>query len=1234
MARVIPLARTRLPALLALLYGIASALWILLSDRIVQSIAQDSEHLTHLQSIKGWMFVLVSTGIVFALLAGMQRLRLRSDEAARDSAAARDQLRRIFDSVPGGIYVYCRDARGRYSFLYASKAFEEIIGATSEQVLADGARLAMYIHPEDLSMVEESVAASARTLSPWHAIFRICHPARGETWIEGRSTPIKQPDGAVLWYGILDDITGRRHFERALQESEARANLIIDTAPDAMMVVGSDGRLVRANARAARLFGYAMQDMLGLSVEALIPARFRTHHLEERARYARAASPRPMGEGRSLFAQRRDGSEFPVEVSLGPVLVAGEQQTVVMLTDISHRREAELKIERLAEIMKTSADLLALIDLDGRYQVANPAYARLHGTTPERIQGLRKEDVLTPDVLAQVRSAGKRALAGESSRVTVTATFADGQEHVLEMDYRPFLWNGEIAGAVTSGRDVTERTRSERALREAQTDLQAHRDHLERLVAARTAELRQQTRYLRALIDGFPFMVWLKDTHHRYLAVNRRIAEVLHLPPEDIPGRSDADLYPGEVAGRSRADDEEVMRARAPKLSEEPGERDGQRVWLETFKAPVLDEDGSVLGTVGYARDITERRAAERARDEALAEATRLAQARSAFLANMSHEIRTPLNAVLGLAQLGARGATSNQARNTFERIVDSGRLLLGIVNDVLDYAKIGADKLELAHEPFELGAAVDQAVDLVSLGILGKGLRFEVQEAADLPLACEGDALRLAQVLVNLLSNAMKFTHRGGILLRVAREGADLLFEVHDSGIGMTPEYLARLYTPFEQADASSTRRFGGTGLGLAITKHLVDAMGGSISAHSTQGSGSRFCVRIPARELRPAPAPLPVSIVLAGLAEADAQPLAQALCARGALVRSGTLQALDHEFDLAVCDATGLDEAELARIDAQTRGGRRIALVGMPQAADGDPLCYLARPLRARHVMLAATALAQPPTQPPLRARLAGLRVLAAEDNEVNRLVIEEMFDAEGGNLVQVENGVRALERLEADGPQHYDILLTDVQMPEMDGYETSRRIRARGWTLPILGLTAHAMPDERERCLAAGMSDYLAKPFDMDALVTAIRRLAPKAGSGADADRAHAPSSHDGGGGAVDWDALHQRFAGKQAFIDKLVVSALRTYADAPARLREVAGRRDFAALAFIAHGIRGTSANMCAPGVQRLARETESRARAQDAAALPLSLQLAVEVEALLAELAARRGASSIEARQDA
>lgn len=375
---------------------------------------------------------------------------------------------------------------------------------------------------------------------------------------------------------------------------------------------------------------------------------------------------------------------------------------------------------------------------------------------------------------------------------------------------------------------------------------------LEQRVQDRTAELRQQTRYLRALIDTLPLLVWLKDIKSRYLAVNQATANSCGHTVEGMVGKSDRDIWPRELAETYMADDRDVMRTGQRKTVEEPLADVKGTTWIETYKAPVVDEDGTVLGTVGAARDISERKAAEAAREASLAEAERLARLRSEFLAQMSHELRTPLNAILGYAQILRRDKrlTERQARG-LATIEESGHHLLTLINDILDLSRISAAKLELYPADTNLAVFLHTVCDIIRVKADEKGLLFTYQASPDLPPAVRVDDRRLRQVLLNLLGNAVKFTDRGRVELRVARLGEDrmendqttvrLQFEVADSGIGMTEQQVNRIFLPFEQV-ADSKRRHGGAGLGLAISRQLVRLMGGDIQVRSEPGSGSVF--------------------------------------------------------------------------------------------------------------------------------------------------------------------------------------------------------------------------------------------------------------------------------------------------------------------------------------------------------------------------------------------------------
>ena len=402
------------------------------------------------------------------------------------------------------------------------------------------------------------------------------------------------------------------------------------------------------------------------------------------------------------------------------------------------------------------------------------------------------------------------------------------------------------------------------AFNEMTFELKRAFETLEQRVQTRTAELRQQTRYLRTLIDTLPLWVWLKDTERRYLTVNQANAQACGRKVEEMVGKSDEQLWPPELAERYLANDAEVLTTRQRTTVEQAIASENGPVWMETYRAPVLDEDGTLLGMVGVTRNISERKAAEEAREAALAEAVRLARQRSDFLAQMSHELRTPLNAIMGYAQLLRRDThqlTERQASG-LATIHESGQHLLTLINDILDLARVEAGKLALITTPVDLAAFLRLVADIMRVKAEEKSLLFHYDAAADLPAAVTVDDKRLRQVLLNLLGNAVKFTDRGAVTLRVlpvaggAREQgmARLRFEVADSGIGMSREQLARIFQPFEQV-AEMQRREGGTGLGLAISQQLIQLMGGKIEVNSEPNKGSLFWFEL---ELPVATAPL----------------------------------------------------------------------------------------------------------------------------------------------------------------------------------------------------------------------------------------------------------------------------------------------------------------------------------------------------------------------------------------
>jgi len=451
-------------------------------------------------------------------------------------------------------------------------------------------------------------------------------------------------------------------------------------------------------------------------------------------------------------------------------------------------------------------------------------------------------------------------------------------------------------------------------LRRSQEQVRALNIGLEQRVQSRTAELRQQTRYLRTLIDMLPMLAWFKDAQSRFLVVNQAVADSSGHPVETMIGKTDLDYWPGELAESYRADDREVMATRSRKTVEEQLTDAGGTIWIETYKAPVVDEDGTVLGTVGVARDISAQKATEAAREAALAEAERLARMRSQFLAQMSHELRTPLNGILGYAQIMRRNKALDERQiDALNVIQQSGEHLLMLINDILEFAKIDAGKMELNPNDMALDKFLRTIVSIISVRAEQKHLEFSVELAPDLPAWVRLDEKRLRQVLLNLLANAVKFTDAGEVRLLVGVAGAGRLrFEVRDSGIGIAPEQLETIFQPFEQT-GEMHRRAAGTGLGLAISRQLVRLMGSDIRVESRLGQGSTFSFELEAPVAEAWIAPPPAEARVTGYAGPRKRVLVVDDVAENRAVAIDMLAPLGFEMVEAANGVEALEQAQL---------------------------------------------------------------------------------------------------------------------------------------------------------------------------------------------------------------------------------------------------------------------------------------------------------------------------------
>jgi PAS domain S-box-containing protein len=784
---------------------------------------------------------------------------------------------------------------------------------------------------------------------------------------------------------------------------------------------------------------------------------------------------------------------------------------------------------------------------------------------------------------------------------------------------------------------------------------------------------------LHTLMEHLPDSIYFKDAQSRFLRVSRALASRFGLTdPQQAVGKSDFDFFSEEHARQAWNDEQALVLGAPPLLGIEEKETwpDGTITWASTTKMPLRTRYGKLMGTFGVSRDITRRREAEEQLRYAKEAAEAASKAKSEFLANMSHEIRTPLNAVIGMTELLLDTSLTQTQRDYLKMVLDSGESLLRVINDILDFSKIEAGKLDLDRMPFHLREGLGDTMKSLALRAHRKSLEVACDIAADVPELLVGDLGRLRQVVINLVGNAIKFTEEGEVVLRVQRrkeegepppEGsAALHFSVSDTGIGIPPEKQKRIFEAFEQADSSTTRRFGGAGLGLAISLRLVHMMGGEIWVESEDGKGStfHFTANFQAPEPRPAGTTSAVVVqdarVLAvddnstnrrileqmlanwGVRAAAAASVDQALAMlREAAEANEPYHLLLTDLNMPLRD--GFDLVAEIREDPQlatlpvimlTSGGRpgdidrceqlRIAYHLLKPVKQSELLDAVMGALGAAD---AAARKRQPEAAP---AAIGPLHVLLAEDSEVNQKLAIGLLERAGHRVVVAGNGREALELFQRD---KFDLVLMDVQMPELDGWQATRELRAierktgQAHT-PIVAMTAHAMQGDRERCLDSGMDDYIAKPIRARQLHEVIERAVERFST---RDQASEPpleasaggASGDGeAAGAVDWQEAMRAVGGDQELLKEVLDAFLQ---EAP-RLLASAGQAidasDAKLLERSAHTLGGTLKMLRASAGAASAQELQKLARSGDAPRQRAELdRLAAEFARLSPEIVA-------------
>jgi len=1084
----------------------------------------------------------------FASQTAVRLENARVEEALRKSE---EKYRTLYESSVDGII--STDMKGQ--ILDANQAYLDMLGYSKDELrrLTHQQLTPLKWHECEADIVKNQILARGYSDEYEKEYIRkdgTAFPISIRVWL------VKNEQGPpVEMWGIVRDITAHKRAEEELRRSEERYRAFTVATAQVVWITNAGGEVVVDLPSWRELTGQSEEAIKGWRwIEAIHPDD------RERVAQVWAKAVEAKGPYESEFRVRKYDGSYRLFFARGiPVLEADGsiREWVGTCTDITERKRAEAELkkhrehlgelveERTAKLKRTnealeaeiterkqgaaalreseakyhalfqaSADGILVADLETRmFSYANPAACRLLGYSEAELTTMGVADIHSKDDLPWVvaefeaQARGDKTLAAGLPflRKDGAIVYADVSAVGMSVDGRVC-----IAGFL---RDITERKRAEQALREAEEQF-------------------------RSLFVSTPLPTFLWDLETlQYLEVND--AAVCHsgYSRDELLRMRVTDLLPPEAAP-SVLSQMQVLRTQ----SRDRGQgrhrlKDGRVVDVEV-DAHALHFRGrrAVLGII---QDITERKRAE-AEILAAKEAAEAAnRAKSNFLATMSHEIRTPMNAIVGMTDLVLDTDLSRQQRDDLNTVKASVDFLLNIINDILDFSKIEARKLDLECIEFSLKDSVDAAVKSLGIRAAEKNLELVCRYEHDVPAAVRGDPGRLRQVLVNLIGNAVKFTEHGEVMVQVAKlsetpEDVQLHFSVSDTGMGIPHEKQKAIFEAFTQADPSSTRRFGGTGLGLTISSQLVEMMGGRIWVESELGKGSTFHFEVRLGMAEPVTeraAPLdtaclqnmPVLVVddnslnrriLADMLSWWGMSPTLTAGAAAALASMQEAQAAGKPFPLVIVDAQmpgmdGFTLAERIKLDPRLAGAIIMMLTSGGQRGDAARCrelgvsAYLTKPIGESDLLTAtlqvlgkgepAARQAQLVTRHLLGEGRNRLRVLVVEDSAVNQLFAKRLVEKQGHSAVLVASGREALEALERGT---FDLVLMDVQMPDVDGLEAAAAIRQRerhtGAHLPIIAMTAGAMQGDKERCLEAGMDAYVSKPVNVNELFTAIERV----------------------------------------------------------------------------------------------------------------------------------------------
>ena len=1162
--------------------------------------------------------VAVILTVVAFLWVEILRRRVRNHKALLQEwtgreVAARKRYEELFENAND--IIFTTDLEGKLTSI--NKACAELTGCGREEAL--GAHFSATVTEEYREQTQQAFNRMLQDGTPSVSHLEVVTQSGRKVALDISSRPIYEDGNPVGVQGIARDVTERKVLEEKLVLREKRLESFFAAAPAGLAILDHQLRCVRMNETLSQLTGRTPQQNVGKSIREMAP---------EIAPVIEPAMQQVLRDGKPLVNFSHKGetpdqpgvlrhlisSYFPI-----PALEGEANDLAVIAVEVTGLKRAEEALrkskERLNSILGSLRDVVwSVAPEDHRALYLNPAMETVYGRK-------RSEFFADPDLWLKVIHPDDRKQITDSLPLLMETGSVDQEFRILRPDGE-VRWLHERRRAIRSpegaiirldgiSTDITDRKNTEESLK------------LYREIFAHSNEA-----------------VAILDREYHYLEQNEAHRKLLGYSDDELRAMTPAALMGEEAFSQSREHGRHVNSFRMETAFRT---RSGKILDVELSAFSILGNTGEVLCHAGMVLDITARKRAEHERQEARETAEATSRAKGEFLANMSHEIRTPLNGVLGMTELALSTELSEEQREYLTMVKTSGETLLTVINDILDFSKIEAGRLDINAIDFELRESLGDTLKALSMPAHEKGLELALHVASDVPGNVQGDPTRLRQIVVNLVSNAVKFTDHGDVVLHVKLESQAeneifLHFTVTDTGIGIPADKQQMIFAPFTQADSSATRRYGGTGLGLSISFQLVEMMRGRLWVESEEGKGSSFHFtirfapsKLTGRAVTPSEAVnlRELAVLVVDDNATNRRLLEEILVSwsmRPAMADGGWtgLAALEQAkaagktFPLVLIDACmpdmdGFTLAGRIKQDPELAGATIMMLTSAGRRGDAARCrelgiaAYLHKPIKERDLFQAVLLALAPHrreakdaeliTRHTLRERGRSLRVLLAEDDLVNRQLAEHLLGKSGYHVTAVQNGREALAVIQASGLDGFDAVLMDVQMPEMDGLEATAAIRRleQGTTthLPIIAMTAHAMRGDRARFLKAGMDGYVAKPVQASQLVSVIEETLSAAG------KAHPESGVKmTAQPVINWKRGLARVEGdSQLFLDLLTLFANEVPVTL-GKLRSAVEFKDSAAIERIAHTLKGSVSNFGAEEAVQAALSLETMAHNGD------------------------------------